>query len=174
MENIHFTCSQVLAGPMTEKNLNCKTSFLWMLNVFCCKSQKFAFNKNNFIMNLVGKHVKMSEVVGEKKQHCSLESKFRLIGQRTVWELICKRVLAVFSAVFFPTTFCITKIKQEYEINVWQLLHLSFWNYIYNLLTWYCTVSCIAPRCTGICGALATSPPSGPNIAQEKSNRSWN
>lgn len=37
-----------------------------MLNVFCCKSQKFTFNKTNFIMNLVGKHVKMSEVVGKK------------------------------------------------------------------------------------------------------------
>lgn len=45
--------------------------------------------------------------------------------------------------------------------------------------TWHCvctchwTVSCIAPRCTGMCGALATSPPSGPNNAQEKSSRSW-
>ena len=38
--------------------------------------------------------------------------------------------------------------------------------------TWYWTVSCIAPRCTGIWGALATKPPSGPNNAQEKSSRS--
>ena len=41
-------------------------------------------------------------------------------------------------------------------------------------VTWYCTVSCIAPRWTGICGALATKPPSGPNRAQEKSNLSYN
>ena len=34
-------------------------------------------------------------------------------------------------------------------------------------LTWYCTVSCIAPRWTGMCGALATRPPSLPNIVQE-------
>lgn len=39
-------------------------------------------------------------------------------------------------------------------------------------LTWYCTVSCIAPRWTGMCGALETKPPSGPNTAQEKSRRS--
>lgn len=38
--------------------------------------------------------------------------------------------------------------------------------------TWNWTVSCMAPRCTGMWGALATSPPSGPNIAHEKSRRS--
>jgi len=32
--------------------------------------------------------------------------------------------------------------------------------------------SCIAPRWTGMWGALATKPPSGPNKAQEKSSRS--
>ena len=32
--------------------------------------------------------------------------------------------------------------------------------------------SLIDPKCTGICGALATSSPSGVNIAQEKSNLS--
>lgn len=39
-------------------------------------------------------------------------------------------------------------------------------------LTWYWTVSCMAPRWTGMCGALDTKPPSGPNTAQEKSRRS--
>lgn len=39
--------------------------------------------------------------------------------------------------------------------------------------TWNWTVSCMAPRWTGMWGALATSPPSGPNIAHEKSRRSW-
>lgn len=38
--------------------------------------------------------------------------------------------------------------------------------------TWNCTVSCMAPRCTGMWGALETSPPSGPKRAQEKSRRS--
>ena len=38
---------------------------------------------------------------------------------------------------------------------------------------WYWTVSCIAPKCTGIWGALATRPPLGPNKAQEKSRRSY-
>lgn len=38
--------------------------------------------------------------------------------------------------------------------------------------TWNWTVSCMAPRWTGMWGALATSPPSGPNIAHEKSRRS--
>lgn len=38
--------------------------------------------------------------------------------------------------------------------------------------TWNCTVSCMAPRCTGMWGALDTSPPSGPKRAQEKSRRS--
>jgi hypothetical protein len=33
-------------------------------------------------------------------------------------------------------------------------------------------LACMAPRWTGICGALDTSPPSGPNSAQEKSSRS--
>lgn len=41
-----------------------------------------------------------------------------------------------------------------------------------SALTWYWTVSCIAPRWTGMCGALATRPPSGPNNAHEKSRRS--
>ena len=40
-------------------------------------------------------------------------------------------------------------------------------------ITWYLMVSCIAPKWTGIWGAFATNPPSGPNIAQEKSKRSW-
>lgn len=39
-------------------------------------------------------------------------------------------------------------------------------------LTWYWTVSCMAPRWTGMWGALDTRPPSGPNTAQEKSRRS--
>jgi hypothetical protein len=39
-------------------------------------------------------------------------------------------------------------------------------------LTWKRTASLIAPRCTGRCGALATSDPSGPNKAQLKSSRS--
>jgi len=30
----------------------------------------------------------------------------------------------------------------------------------------------MAPKCTGICGALATKPPSGPKTAQLKSKRS--
>ncbi len=34
------------------------------------------------------------------------------------------------------------------------------------------TQSPIEPRCTGICGALATSPPSESKTAQEKSSRS--
>ena len=34
------------------------------------------------------------------------------------------------------------------------------------------TQSPIDPRCTGICGAFATSPPSASKIAQEKSSRS--
>eukprot|EP00962_Isochrysis_galbana_P000491 scaffold144_cov132-Isochrysis_galbana.AAC.2 len=34
------------------------------------------------------------------------------------------------------------------------------------------TASCIAPRCTGMWGALATSPPCGSKMAQEKSSRS--
>mmetsp|Transcript_13778 Transcript_13778/g.55129 ORF Transcript_13778/g.55129 Transcript_13778/m.55129 type:complete len:245 (+) Transcript_13778:1570-2304(+) len=34
------------------------------------------------------------------------------------------------------------------------------------------TVSAIAPRCTGTCGALATSPPSAAKMAQLKSSRS--
>lgn len=34
-------------------------------------------------------------------------------------------------------------------------------------------VSCIAPRWTGMCGAFATSPPSWPNMAHEKSKRSY-
>mmetsp|Transcript_294 Transcript_294/g.1368 ORF Transcript_294/g.1368 Transcript_294/m.1368 type:complete len:216 (+) Transcript_294:1007-1654(+) len=34
------------------------------------------------------------------------------------------------------------------------------------------TVSLMAPRCTGTCGAFATKPPSGPNSAHEKSRRS--
>lgn len=38
--------------------------------------------------------------------------------------------------------------------------------------TWNRTASLMAPRCTGRCGALATREPSGPNSAQEKSNRS--
>ena len=38
--------------------------------------------------------------------------------------------------------------------------------------TWYWTVSCMAPRWTGMWGALATRPPSGPNMAHEKSSRS--
>lgn len=38
--------------------------------------------------------------------------------------------------------------------------------------TWNCTVSCMAPRCTGMWGALETRPPSGPKRAQEKSRRS--
>uniref|UniRef100_A0A6B0UJ01 Putative secreted protein n=1 Tax=Ixodes ricinus TaxID=34613 RepID=A0A6B0UJ01_IXORI len=37
---------------------------------------------------------------------------------------------------------------------------------------WYCTASCMAPRWTGMCGALHTRPPSGPNKAHEKSSRS--
>lgn len=42
----------------------------------------------------------------------------------------------------------------------------------YTVPTWYWTVSCMAPRWTGMWGALDTSPPSGPNTAQEKSRRS--
>jgi hypothetical protein len=45
-------------------------------------------------------------------------------------------------------------------------------NMLYQSVTWYWTASCIEPRCTGICGALDTRPPSGPNKAQEKSNLS--
>lgn len=41
------------------------------------------------------------------------------------------------------------------------------------LCTWNCTVSCMAPRWTGMWGALDTKPPSGPNTAQEKSRRSF-
>lgn len=40
-------------------------------------------------------------------------------------------------------------------------------------LTWYWTVSCMAPRWTGMWGALDTRPPSGPNTAHEKSSRSF-
>ena len=35
------------------------------------------------------------------------------------------------------------------------------------------TVSSIAPRCTGTCGALTTRPPSAVKIAQLKSSRSF-
>lgn len=42
-----------------------------------------------------------------------------------------------------------------------------------NIFIWYCTDSCIAPRCTGMCGAFETNPPSGPKIAHEKSRRSF-
>lgn len=41
-----------------------------------------------------------------------------------------------------------------------------------NALIWYCTVSCIAPKWTGMWGALETNPPSGPKTAHEKSRRS--
>lgn len=41
-----------------------------------------------------------------------------------------------------------------------------------TLRTWNCTVSCMAPKCTGIWGAFETRPPSGPKRAQEKSRRS--
>ena len=41
-----------------------------------------------------------------------------------------------------------------------------------RVVIWYLTVLCIAPRWTGICGALETRPPSGPNKAQLKSNLS--
>lgn len=41
-----------------------------------------------------------------------------------------------------------------------------------NALIWYCTVSCIAPKCTGMWGAFETRPPSGPKTAHEKSSRS--
>ena len=34
------------------------------------------------------------------------------------------------------------------------------------------TARSIEPRCTGMCGALATSVPSAANTAQEKSSRS--
>ena len=37
---------------------------------------------------------------------------------------------------------------------------------------WYRTVSCIAPKCTGMCGAFAINPPFGLNSAQLKSSRS--
>jgi sulfite exporter TauE/SafE len=35
-----------------------------------------------------------------------------------------------------------------------------------------CTLALMEPRCTGMCGALATSAPSVSNSAQEKSRRS--
>lgn len=41
------------------------------------------------------------------------------------------------------------------------------------IITCHCTACCIAPRCTGMWGALATNPPSGPNKAQEKSSLSY-
>ena len=41
-----------------------------------------------------------------------------------------------------------------------------------NWSIWYRTVLCMAPKWTGMWGALDTSPPSGPNKAQEKSNLS--
>lgn len=58
----------------------------------------------------------------------------------------------------------INSIEGEYKIS--KLLWSEYTS------TWNWTVSCMAPRCTGMWGALATSPPSGPNIAHEKSRRS--
>jgi len=56
------------------------------------------------------------------------------------------------------------------------MYNITFLNWIVNKnkskTTWYWTASCIAPRCTGIWGALDTNPPSGPNNAHEKSKRS--
>ena len=42
-----------------------------------------------------------------------------------------------------------------------------------KFLIYHLTASCIEPKWTGRCGALATRDPSGPNKAQEKSNLSF-
>ena len=65
----------------------------------------------------------------------------------------------------------ITEVYQEY-MYILQRDTKIYKDIRRSVHTCHCTASCIAPRWTGMWGALATRPPSGPNSAQEKSSRS--